>query len=75
MVSDECDVEAEAEIASGEVKKHIGRLLVEEGHKLRMLGEEEMALEMETIGRNMIEGVREIEGGDRTFEDSLLDVE
>ena len=72
------DLKAEIGVDSTEVKHHIGFLLVEEGHKLRMMGEEDMALEMETVGRNMIEEARganeELVGGSE-FEDTLYDVE
>lgn len=72
------DLKAKMEVDSTEVKKHIGHLLVEEGHKLRMLGEEDMALEMETVGRNMIEEARTSNGlpvGNDKFEHTLYDVE
>lgn len=72
------DLKAKLEVDSTEVKLHVGHLLVEEGHKLRMMDEERMALEMETIGRNMIEEVRgsnEVWVGGREFEDTLYSVE
>jgi hypothetical protein len=73
------DLKAEIGVDSTEVKHHIGFLLVEEGHKLRMMGEEDMALEMETVGRNMIEDARISNGlpvgNDDEFEDTLYDVE
>lgn len=60
---------------SGEKKKHIGMVLVEEGHILRNQGRENIALELETVGRLMIEEVREEETEDEVnFGDTLYDV-